>query len=426
MKVLTAVAMATLMLPGAVQAGEAADAVVAHLYAGTAAEGLAGATEACNLADQEACFAEGLIKVVRAYEGLSQDFYRYGAATPGTPAAALLLGIGDVGEAIPANPNPEPLTYAALRAVFTDFIADIDQARLSFEKAGASGDYVIKIDPLKVRIDFNGDGEADEGESLGALMGSVEEFTDIPAPDGVPSGKSKTKAPEPMDTTIGFDRADAIWFAGYMQVVAAPVDLLMAHDFSEFFDAYLHRVFPKSGLPMQDYSTGSTLFMDPDSDAFIADVVAAFHTADFPVTDSERLAGVLARLKAIVALSRQNWELILLETDDDRELVPGPSQTPLVPEMPVTSETLDAWMATLTTVDHILDGELLIPHWRFKQGFDLKAYFETADETDFVMLLTGQGALPYLKAGPIADADSFVEANRVFGTDWLGYAFWFN
>lgn len=427
MRVLGGLALAA-MLVGAAQAGEVGDATVAHLYAGTAAEGLAAATEACYLVDQEACFAEGLIKLVRAYEGLAQDFYRYGATTPGTPAAALLLGIGDLGEnAAPANPNPEPLTYTALRTVFVDFLADIDQARMSFERAGAAGDYVIKIDPLRVRIDFDGDGEASEGESLGALMGSMGEFADIPAPDSPPpGGKSKTKTPEPMDTTIGFDRADAIWFAGYMQAVAAPVDLLLAHDFSEFFDAYLHRVFPKSDLPMQDYSAGSTLFMDPDSDAFIADIVAAIHTADFPVTDSERLAGVLARLKSIIALSRQNWELILLETDDDRELVPGPHQTSLSPEMPVTSETVDAWMATLSTVDQILDGELLVPHWRFKQGFDLKAYFETATETDLVMLLTGHDALPYIKPGPIADAESFAEANRVFGTEWLSYAFWFN
>jgi hypothetical protein len=428
MRILTAVAAATLMLPGAAMAGESADALLEHLYAGTAAEGLPGALEACYMLDEEACFAQGMLQMVIAYEGLAQDLYRYGATTPGSPAMALLLGIDTGVEAAPANPNPEKLTYTALRTVFMDFLADVEAARIGYETAGMNGDYVIKIDPLKVRIDFDGNGEAAENETLGVLLGSVGDFTDIPPPDGPPpGGKTKGGSPSPQyDTTIGFDRADAVWFAGYMQVTAAPVDLLLAHDFSEFFDAYLHRVFPKSGLPMEDYSTGSTLFMDPDSDAFIADIVAAFHTADFPVTDKERLAGVLARLQSITELSRKNWELILAETDDDRELVPSPSQTSLMPESPVTQETVDAWMATLDTVDQILAGELLIPHWRFKQGFDLKAYFENATETDIVMLITGQGALPYIKAGPIADAESFAEANRVFGTDWINYAFWFN
>ena len=69
---------------------------------------------------------------------------------------------------------------------------------------------------------------------------------------------------------------------------------------------------------------------------------------------------------------------------------------------------------------------LLLPHWRFVQGFDLKAYFETATRTDFVMIVTGLGAVPFLKDGPVADAESFAEANKVFGEQWLGYAFWFN
>ena len=80
----------------------------------------------------------------------------------------------------------------------------------------------------------------------------------------------------------------------------------------------------------------------------------------------------------------------------------------------------------MDTTDQILNGELLVPHWRFKLGFDLEAYFETATETDLVMIWTGLGALPFLKEGPVASAESFAEANRVFGDQFIGYAFWFN
>jgi len=69
---------------------------------------------------------------------------------------------------------------------------------------------------------------------------------------------------------------------------------------------------------------------------------------------------------------------------------------------------------------------LLIPHWRFKQGFDLKAYFETAKRTDLVMILTGYGALPFIKPGPIASPQDFSAVQTAFGNNWLGYAFWFN
>lgn len=429
MRGLAATALASIMLAGSAWASEVGDQLAQRLYDGTLAEGRDLAIQRCDELHADACFALGLTELIGGVEGLSQALYRHGATAPGMPAAALLLGMGmDGGNAIPANPNPEPLSYEQLRGYLDAFVASLDVARGRFEQAGVSGDYVMLIDPLRVRIDFDGDGTASADETLAAMLEPIGELADIPEPDAPPDTRSKTKGEPPAapDTSIGFDRADALWFAGYTQVTAAPVDFLLAHDFSAFFEAYLHRVFPRAGLPMQDYSAGGTLMMDAESDAFIADLIAAIHTADFPVTDAQRLAGVLQRLKAIANYSRQNWEEIVAETDDVRELVPSPSQTSIVPGMTVTQEAVDAWMATLDTVDKVLDGELLVPHWRFSKGFDLKAYFETATETDLVMLLTGRAALPYLKDGPIADARSFAEANRVFGTDWLNYAFWFN
>src|SRR5690606_19278703 len=144
------------------------------------------------------------------------------------------------------------------------------------------------------------------------------------------------------------------------------------------------------------------------------------------VTEPERLKGVLARLRHVTELSRENWKAILAETDDNHELVPNPRQAGLAPDARVTDEQVAAWHASLDTVDQILDGRLLLPHWRFQHGFDLRAYFETAQRTDLVMILTGYDALPFLRDGPIASAESFRALTDAFGDDWLGYAFWFN
>lgn len=409
MKALAILATTSILLTGV---SHASDTLTDHLYGGMAKRGISDAGQACSGGGGEACFGLGLLQLVQAYENLAQGFYRHGATLPSGAPLSLVLGIDGSGNATPANPSPEPLSYEQLRDLLNSFVLQLDSAKVSFEEAGEAGDYVITIDPLQVRIDLDGNGERLEGETLGALLASASEFADMSAP--MP------------DTSIGFDRADAIWFAGYTQIVAAPVDLLLAHDFSGFFNAYLHRVFPKAGLPMQTHGSAGTLFIDAESDAGMADMIAAIHTLDFPVADRQRLAGVLQRLKAITAFSRRNWELILAETDDNRELVPSPRQTSLFETMPVTQEIVDAWLATLDIVDQVLDGELLVPHWRFAKGLDLKQYFETATETDLVLLLTGSGALPYLKDGPIADARSFAEANETLGANWLNYAFWFN
>jgi hypothetical protein len=428
MKIWMAAAIAALALPVAVEAGEIGDQLATELYAGTAATLGERAAPLCESGESDACFALGLVDIVTAFETFSQALYRHGAVTPSSPAMAMLFGVGLDELSVPANPNPEPLSYEALRAILETFNDTLDTASGHFRAAGEGAPFVIHIDPLKVRIDLDGDGTATDTETLGTLLGETGGMIELPSPDEPPpSGKIKTKQPEPPETVIGFDNADAIWFAGYANVTATPAEIALAHDFSDFFSAYFHRLFPEAGLPMQDYSRGQgTLMMDVDSDAFIADIVAAIHTADFPVIDRVRLASVLDRLATITALSRQNWQMILAETDDDRELLPSPSQTSLVPDQAITQEIVDAWLVTLDKIDLILKGELLLPHWRFSKGFDLKAYFETAGETDLVMLFTGHDALQYLGDGPIADAETFADLNRVMGDEWPMFALWFN
>ncbi|MBB4051605.1 hypothetical protein GGR20_001241 [Devosia subaequoris] len=414
---LIGVALSAMMLPGIAIASEAGDRLAEVLYAGEAAGQRPYFEEQCAVPHTDACFGLGLIHLIGAVEGLSQGFYRHGAVTPRLPAAAMMLGLDADLSSGPPNASPEALDYAGLRQILSDFVTGLDRAQASFEKAGAEGDYVITLDPLRVRLDINGDGDVGERETLAMLFG--EQLA-------LPQGRSKGDKMVAPDLSIGFDRADAIWLAGYSQISAIPFDMLLAHDFSRLFEAVGHRLFPEAGLPMQDYSRGGTLMMDPETDTFLADLIAGLHTSNFPIVDKDRFAGVQARMQAVTALSRQNWAAILQETDDNRELVPSPRQTSLVPGQPVTEEIVEAWMATLDRLDEILAGELLLPHWRFRRGFDLNAYFATATETDIVMLLAGQGALPFLKEGPIADAESFAEGNRVFGENWPNFAIWFN
>jgi hypothetical protein len=225
---------------------------------------------------------------------------------------------------------------------------------------------------------------------------------------------------------VGFDRADGFWLAGYTQVLASQADFLLAHDFSPFVDSTFHRLFPKAGFPLQDYAAGGMLMFDPQTDTGIADAIAGIHTLDWTVVEPERLKGVRERMLAVLDYSRQNWKAILEETDNNHELVPSPRQTAIFPDATVDDAKVAAWLVTLDKARDVLEGKLLIPHWRFKQGFDLKAYFETATETDLVMILTGLGAVPFLGDGPVASAEDFRAIQDAFGSDWLGYAFWFN
>ena len=404
---LLALAAALAATVTAAQAGPAGDLLKQHLYAGTLAEGIEALSVPTLVADPEAQFGVGLLTFAQGFEGLGQGFYRHGLDIQGGREFGVFFPV-------PVNPNPAPLDYESFRDLLEGFVVAMDQAQAAFE-AARGGDYVIPIDLMQLRLDLNGDGTADASEMVGGLL-----LTMISGDNPV-TGSEALPAVE-----IGFDAADAIWFSGYTQVFAAQGDFVLAHDFHRLFEVAFHRLFPKAGLPMQKFSRGGQLALDPETDAAIADAIGAIHTLDWPVTDRARFQRVRERLLSVIALSRQNWDAILLETDDNRELLPSPKQTSIVPDVQITDETVAAWRATLDTAEQILDGELLVPHWRFRQGFDLKAWFDTSTNNDLVLLFTGPDALPYLKDGPVADVQSFAAANAVFGNDWLGYAFWFN
>lgn len=391
----------------AAQAGPAGDLLKQHLYAGTLAQGIEALSAPTLAADPEAQFGVGLLTFARGFEGLGQGFYRHGLDIGAGRELGLFFPV-------PVNPSPAPLDYESFRSIIDGFVVAMDRAEVAFQAARA-GDYVIPVDLMQLRLDLDGSGAADDSEMLGGLL-----LTMI-------SGDNPVTGDEALSSVeIGFDAADAIWFAGYTQVFAAEGDFLLAHDFHRLFEVAFHRLFPRAGLPMQEFSRGGQLALDPETDAAIADAIAAIHTLDWPVGDQARFQRVRARLLSVIALSRQNWDAILLETDDNRELLPSPKQTSIVPDVAITADTVAAWRATLDTAEQILNGELLVPHWRFRQGFDLKAWFDSSTHNDLALLFTGPDAVPYLKDGAVADVQSFAAANAVFGNDWLGYAFWFN
>ena len=407
---------AVALLTASAVAGEAATITTDALYSGALADGLAKLEPLAAADDPEAWFGVGAIRLTQSIERFSQSLYRHGFAVD---IAAPSLGVGYT-PPIAANPAPEPLDYDGVRTILSDLLTGLDAARPAFETAAQSGDYVIELNPLKIHVDGNGDGKVEDGESLAGLLAAMNGTTidEILAPS--------TPGQPPSFDFIGFDRADGYWLAGYTQVFAAQVDFVMAHDFRDFVNSTFHRLFPKAGFPMQDFAMGGTMMFDPQTDTGIADLIAGIHTLDWRVIDSARLKGVRDRMLSVLDTSHKNWTAILEETDNNHELLPSPKQTGVVPNATIDEAKIAAWMVTLGKARDVLEGRLLIPHWRFKQGFDLKAYFETATETDLVMILTGFGAVPFLKDGPIASPEDFRAVQEAFGSDWLGYAFWFN
>lgn len=394
------------------QAQTGADQLREFLYEGRIAEGIE--TLAAQ-DDPEAAFGVGFLTFVSGVEGLASAFYRHGFDPQRGIGEVPIFGMPTSDE---RQREPDSLNYDAFCGYLESFVETMDEAHGLLLSASEDRNFAVEIDIMRVRIDIDGDGVAGETESIGAFLAQAA---------GMATEFGVGDEMEQLPATFAFDAADAIWMAGYSQILAFNADFLLAHDFGTLFDAVMHRLFPGSGLPMEAYVPADSLFFDRESDTLLADTITAIHLINWPVIDSARFVRAQERALAVIGLSRRNWEAILSETDDNLEFIPSPYQTPVHESMEINKAMVTAWHEALESTEKILKGELFLPHWRFSgAGFDLNAYFNGAERTDLVLLLAGFDALPFLRDGKIASEEDFAATNEVFGDAIWGYALWFN
>lgn len=415
-----AAALTCLALPA--HAGEGERTLQRHWTGGTMAVGVTQLTAlaARNPRDQEARYALGVAQLVRAVEKLGQAMYRHGlnpmeATRDLIPAPVLPTAL---------NPTPEKLDAVTLRAILDTMVTDLDTAKTTLEGV-TSPTVKLRLDVAALRLDINADGVADAPPTEAEISAFMQQMYGQRPPREVL--QEMTAQPPAKPLPITFDRADALWMRGYANLTAAPLDFFLAHDFNPLVDATFHRLFPRASLPLQRPAKA----MNADggmtgADTLIADAIAAVHLFKGPVIAPERRARTRTRLLEVITLSRQTFAAAAQERDNDREWLPNPRQTSAFEGLTVTTERASAWMDALDLAEDVLNGKQLVPHWRFKQGFDLKAYFEGAEDFDLVLLLTGSGALPYLRDGPKLDMDRAQRINDAFGADFFAFAFWFN
>ena len=356
--------------------------------------------------DDKARFSLGVVQLTRTIERMMQSLYRYGLqdSVLGNSIPFLRLPIAP-------NPNPQVLTYENMQQMFRDWVADLEKVRTTLEPIK---DPQVKL-PLRiglVRLDFNGDGQATAEESLWRVFAAVT--------------NSRIAETDARQFEIAFDAGDVLWLRGYTHVLGAMGEFLLAYDRREIFQACAHLFFAKVDTPHK------FLLSDRDNSlssyTSIADAIAAIHLMRFPVAEASRMNTVLEHLKSMVQLSRQSWQLIMAETDSDREWLPNPKQKGVIPNVQITQEMIDSWRSFLDETDTLLAGERLVPFWRSSEGtgINLRRIFTEPRTMDLVLWIQGTAATPYLEKGELTNYEVWNRMLRTFGGDLFGFTVWFN
>ncbi len=440
-------------LIGCIGSARAADEWVAAYTDALSHAHIADARAAANAAaqaspgDGTARFAVGTADFLGAIETFGRTMYRYGLRP--AYSSSFTGGLPFISLPIAENPKPEPVNYQKLRDALAALSDGLDAAEAELAAVPA-GPIALQLDLVQVHLDMDGNGNAVDDPSLLMLTALL--------------GGGPAIAPIVRDTKslpVDLDESDVLWLRAYCNLLGAMADFMLGYDWHEGYDNSFYRLFPSGEYPpsaaieqmradtkrLTELGGPMSLSIfssparanpgDPQAErqaiqqrldwGGIADLLAFIHTARWPVADAARLKAVHAHLKAMVALSRAEWKSILAETDtDSNELLPNPRQHGVIPNMRIEQARVDGWMTLLDQLDGLLDGTILVPHWRFDRGVNLKRFLLEPTTFDPVMLFQGQAATPYLEDGPKADSAVWNRITSVFGGNFLQYFFWIN
>jgi hypothetical protein len=130
---------------------------------------------------------------------------------------------------------------------------------------------------------------------------------------------------------------------------------------------------------------------------------------------------------ATIEDNRRLWSMAGLETDNDREWIPNDRQVSGL-GFPLPPETGKRWQAVLADAEAALNGEALIPHWRFgaEAGINLKKAFENPPAVDLVTWIQGEGLLPYAEKGRRLSPEAWNDFERLVSGDAILFAVFLN
>ena len=312
------------------------------------------------------------------------------------------------------NPNPEIVSYEKFRKTVANLADSLGKAEATLSPIT---DVNVKL-PLRfgmIRMDLDGDGQTSGKDSLWNV------YTGISRNDGITVEQAE-------NFSIKFDRGDVHWLRGYCHLISAVCQIYLAHDSSETFQRTAHLIFAKVDSPYQFLTGGKYIHRLGDSGADICDLIALIHLINWPVVEPERMKLALHHFEDVVKQSKEMWKYILAETDDDREWIPNPRQTGVIPGVKVTDEMVVAWTGLMGDIEKILAGEKLIAFWRGDtgMGINLRRVFLEPRTLDLVLWVQGTAAAPYLETGNTTKIATWNSLQNAFGRQFPGFALWFN
>lgn len=357
-------------------------------------------------ADDGERFSLGLLQVLEAVQNFSLGFQQLGIrpemASSGIPFFRIITPAPRSDDSV-AVATPEKVA-----TLFKELKAGLEQANQTLRSVGEQ-EFTVELILNEARLDFNGDGEVDDQETLLQAFGRLLQF------------RRGSESKDPV--RIHFDSADAAWLEGYTEVTIGMLELLGAYDWLPVWEQCAHQLF-ENPEPMPVIA--EVLGAEDQFDRFF-DYIAAIHDMRLRLIHEAGPARARDRFLAMIQASRVCWARTLAETDDDHEWLPNPDQTGPMGAT-ISEAQIEGWQEVLDELEAVAEGERLLPHPRFKAGLgiDVEALVQDPPEFDLVLWLQGSALVPYVREGTVSNGQRWRQLTRPFGGNFMMFALWSN
>lgn len=318
------------------------------------------------------------------------------------------------------RPMPAGLVGKTLEAALREFAA----ARDILDGLPQGAEFKASVDLSHLWFDIDASGTRGNGESLAEVVTSL---------GAMPHGEG---------AVIAFDNADAAWLDAYAALLSGVSQAVLSRKPDTEVDAVLearrHFLANRTGVTMDG--------MIPDGALDAAGMVLGALGQD---PDASRSRAARKLFLDVIASNRVFWDLAFRETDDDREWLPNPNQSPVLgatilaqfgeggsasaaaedeaPAAPtLPPQTRAAWEAVLDSAEDLLEGRALLPFWRSAEGINLARLFDQPAPVRLDEWIQGRGVVPYLEKGRLADMQSLQEFSELFPGSAGLMAVWLN
>ena len=144
--------------------------------------------------------------------------------------------------------------------------------------------------------------------------------------------------------------------------------------------------------------------------------------------DKAKIKEAKEHLLEMIAANQSFWTMIAEETDDADEWIPNDNQQAAL-GFDIPEGAGPAWLAVLEDTKKVLDGDKLVPYWRFAPGYgiNIQKWIDDPQPIDLVSWVHGGSALPYIGQGDVIEFESVDNFRRRLGGGAAGiYRILFN